>query len=113
VKIDAAPKNLHGYWDDLLGNGSTKNYAAALAAAQTLAPADATAAADLNEADWVQEGFKLAQTNVYVDPPIGAGFGPFPMATAPNYNANAVKLAQQRVALAGARLAGVINAELK
>jgi hypothetical protein len=84
-----------------------------LAAAQSLSSADATAAADLNEADWVNESFALAKSSVYINPPIGPGLGTFTIGSNPTYGADSLKIAQQRVALAGARLANVLNAELK
>jgi hypothetical protein len=113
VKIDVAPNDLHGYWDSLLGVGDTENFMVAVTAGQKLSAADATAAADLNEADWATESFTLAQTKVYVNPPIGAGVGPFTIGSNPTYAADSLKIAQERVALAGARLANVLNTELK
>jgi len=47
---------------------------------------------------------------VYVAP-IGAGDGPFTIT--PAYRIAAKKLAEQRVALAGVRLANLLNEELK
>jgi S1/P1 Nuclease len=113
VKIDVAPNDLHGYWDNLLGVGDTENFMVAVAAGLKLSAADATAAADLNEADWANESFTLAKSDVYVNPPIGAGLGPFTIGSNPSYAAASLKIAQTRVALAGARLAAVLNTELK
>jgi len=113
LKIDVVPNDLHGYWDNLLGVGDTGNFMVSVAAGQKLTAADATAAADLNEADWANESFTLAKSDVYVTPPIGAGLGPFTISSNPGYAAASLKTAQTRVALAGARLAGVLNAELK
>jgi len=113
VKIDVDPNDLHGYWDNLLGVGDTENFMVAVAAGQKLSAADATAAADLNEADWANESFTLAKSDVYVNPPIGAGLGPFTIGSNPGYAAASLKIAQTRVALAGARLAAVLNTELK
>jgi hypothetical protein len=113
VKIDVAPNDLHGYWEGLLGTGETENFPVAVKAGQLLTPADGTAAEDLNEAEWANESFTLAKSDVYLNPPIGAGLGPFTIGSNPTYAAQAPKVAQTRVALAGARLAGVLNAELK
>lgn len=122
VKIDVPAKNLHAYWDDLLGNGDFKDpaeiaepadLATAIAAAKLLGDADPALAADIHEADWVNESFTLARSSVYVDPPIGTGTGPYPVSTAADYNTASLKVAQQRVELAGIRLANLINAELK
>lgn len=113
VVIDVAPNDLHGYWDSLLGVGDTGNYLAAVKAGQLLSPADSSAASDLKEADWTNESFALAKSNVYMDPPIGPGLGKFTIASNPTYATEALKIVQQRVALAGARLANVLNTELK
>jgi hypothetical protein len=118
VKIDVAPNKLHTYWDDLPGitdpkGGEPGDLATALAAAKQLGDVDVTATADLNEADWVNESFELAKSNAYANPPIGAGLGPFAVSATPDYATNSLALAKRRVALAGMRLAGVINAELK
>jgi len=109
VKLSGSPNELHAYWDDLLGNGDTKNYSIAVTAAQQF-PTTGTSASDANEADWVQEGFKLAQSSVYV-PPIGPGLGPYTLDD--TYKSNSHTIGQQQVALAGARLANLLNTELK
>jgi hypothetical protein len=99
-----APNELHAFFDDIEGSG----YAAAPAeaAADKLPKPDAKGAAVRDEAVWIQEGFELAQTKVYV-PPIGVGDGPF--AVTPAYQAAASALGKQRMALAGARLANLLN----
>lgn len=106
VKLTNDPGDLHGYWDNLLGVGDTKNYSVAVAAAKQLPAADSAAAADANEADWVKESFQLAQSAVYIAP-IGPALGPYTADAA--YAANAHTVAQQRVALAGARLANLLQ----
>jgi hypothetical protein len=67
-------------------------------------------AAKKDAADWIKESFEAAQQSVYVTP-IGDGDGPF-MIT-PAYRTAAKKLAKERVALAGVRLANLLNEELK
>jgi hypothetical protein len=99
---------LHGFWDDVLGTESSP--AAARKFAATLAPADPKAAAVTSGSKWVAESFRAAKSSVYVSP-IGLGAGPFALDDA--YRAAARKLADQRVALAGARLAALLNAALK
>lgn len=113
VVVDGPSKELHAYWDNLLGVGDTAQFAVAVKASEALPSADPTAALDLTAGDWVQESFKLAQSDVYKDPPIGAGNGPFTVTSDTAYAANSLKVAQARVALAGTRLAAVLNAELK
>ncbi|WP_244613232.1 S1/P1 nuclease [Methylosinus sp. Ce-a6] len=98
---------LHAYWDGLLGDRGGPSDAEALAA--TLPSPDATAAIE-DPVAWVRESEKLAERFVYVGP-IGDGAGPFALTDA--YQAEAKRIAERQVALAGARLAGSINAALQ
>jgi hypothetical protein len=107
VKL-TAPTNLHTFWDDVLGTGNTP--ATALTAAAHLAAAPAAAASDLDVEHWVEESVSAAQSTAY-HAPIGDGNGPFTLDSA--YEARAKALAQERVALAGARLANILNNELQ
>lgn len=110
VMLCSAPcrNELHAFWDGLIG---TRNRASvAVTAARKLPSPDDNLADQMNEAAWVQESFEEAQTQVYVSP-IESGRGPF-MIT-PAYRTAARNLARQRVALAGARLANLLNNELK
>jgi S1/P1 Nuclease len=109
VVITNSPKELHGYWDDLLGDGDTSDIKKAVTAAQLLSAAG-TGASDANEADWVKEGFDLAQSKVYVMP-VGPALGPYTLDS--TYQASSLTVAQQQVALAGARLANLLNTNLK
>jgi hypothetical protein len=97
------PENLHYFWDDLAGAGYAP--APVRAAAAKLPAADPKAAA-APPAVWFAEGFELARTVVYAAP-IGAGEGPF--AIDAKYQAAAEKVARARMALAGARLAKLID----
>jgi len=99
---------LHGFWDGVLGNG--ENVSAAISEAGKLPKPDQSDVSKSDEAVWVQESFQTAQKVVYADP-IGDGNGPFTLT--PAYRANAKKEAATRVALAGARLANLLNTELK
>lgn len=115
---DAQPKcsPLHAFWDDLPGADAT--YCAdkiscvrrAIALGSKLAPSDPALAANLDPAQWAQESFQQAKANVYIAP-VGPSDGPF--TDTPAYHAQALKLAHAKVALAGARLANLLNAELK
>ena len=71
---------------------------------------DATKAGDLNVSHWVAEGVQNAKDFVYVSP-VGAGTGSFTLTK--KYKGAANALAKKQVALAGARLANLLNAELK
>jgi len=99
---------LHAFWDDILGTSSDPN--AAVTVGQGLPTPDATSAGKSDAADWVTESFEDAKSAVYAAP-IAAGLGPFTITT-PYKNA-ARTLAKKRVALAGARLANMLNSELK
>jgi hypothetical protein len=99
---------LHAFWDDVLGTEA--DVTAAATAATHLATPDAAHAAITDEHEWVRESFDLAQGEVYRSP-VGAGTGPFNLTA--KYRNAALALAEKRVALAGARLANLLNAELK
>ena len=110
VKLCVAPcrDELHAFWDGLPGDSDSP--LDAITYGMSLAAADPTLAGDLNAADWIQESVTAAQQSVYVDP-IGLGAGPFTITDA--YRQNAKPIAAARVALAGARLAKILNQELK
>jgi S1/P1 Nuclease len=109
VKTNPSPE-LHAYWDNLLGPGNTSNYMFAVVAAQVLPAANPTLAVDNKVSDWAQESFELAKSTAYMNPPVGTGVGPYTLT--PAYHAAALKVAQQRIALAGTRLAILLNANL-
>jgi hypothetical protein len=85
--------------------------ATAVTVGRGLPDPDATSAAKKKRAsDWAQESFDTAKQRVYTAP-IGDGDGPF--TTTPAYRAAAKTLARERVALAGVRLANLLNEDLK
>jgi hypothetical protein len=100
---------LHAFWDDLLGPTSAKPEVV-IQTAKQLPAADAIKASDLNVSHWVDEGVQNAKDSVYVAP-VGLGAGPFTITN--EYQKAAKALAKKQVALAGARLANLLNAELK
>ena len=69
------------------------------------------AAGDLNVQHWRDDSFNAAKSGVYEQPPIDTGTGPFTLT--PAYKAKAKTIAQKQVALGGARLAKILNDELK
>ena len=99
---------LHAFWDDILG--TSKKPSSAITKANGLPPADAQLAAISGEATWIDESFQVAQAQVYVSP-IGVGPGPYVLDD--SYKAAAQEIAAQRIALAGVRLANVLNEALK
>jgi len=108
VKLSCSKCELHAFWDDLLG--TQNNLKTVKNAARKLPKADAGLAAKSDEKVWIAESFTAAQQNVYVEP-IGAGDGPFTLTS--KYKKDAGELAKLRVALAGSRLANLLNTELK
>ncbi len=110
VALCAPPcrEELHLFWDNVLGTETSP--AAAIRKAAALPPAGAKLAAVAAESAWIDESFRVAQQSVYVAP-IGVGPGPFTLNA--QYKAKARKLASQRIALAGARLANLLNQALK
>lgn len=110
VRLCSAPckQELHAFWDDVLGTSSKAT--SAVTVGRNLPAADAALAAKKDAADWAAESFDAAKQTVYVAP-ISSGDGPFTLT--PAYKTAARKLARQRVALAGVRLANLLNDELK
>jgi hypothetical protein len=100
---------LHAYWDGILGDGDTQNFKKAVAVGTTLPKPDASLAKDAKEDDWAAESFSLAKSNVYASP-IGPGVGPY--TTTATYSSQANQVAETRVSLAGARLAGLLKTAL-
>lgn len=99
------PSELHAFFDDILGAG----YATAPVeqAAAALPRASAKQAAVSDERAWIDESYALAVHAIYVAP-IANGPGPF--ALDDGYQKAALSLAKKQVALAGARLASLLNA---
>ena len=109
VKLTGSLSNLHSFWDGALGDDdSPVTAAAALASLPTTGIGNTN---DLDISHWIKEGFKAAKKNAYKDPPIGPGAGPFTPTDA--YKNAVLALASKRVALGGARLAKILNNELK
>jgi S1/P1 Nuclease len=71
---------------------------------------DAQLASVADEKVWIKESFEAAKADVYASP-IGVVAGPFTLTD--SYKSTALSVAKQRVALAGARLANLLNATLK
>jgi hypothetical protein len=107
----ACDVRLHAFWDGLLGGGRSLDPVPAVNVGRGLPEVGAALANDLNVRDWLNESFDLARSTVYHDPPIGLGAGPFRLTRA--YRDTARQVANQRAALAGARLANILNNELR
>jgi hypothetical protein len=98
---------LHFYWDDILGTNSTPG--AALTEAARLPVPSPAAAAIADESVWIRESFDAARRYAYAAP-IGDGPGPYSLDS--HYREAALAEARERVALAGLRLANLINSTL-
>jgi hypothetical protein len=112
-----ADSTLHSYWDDLPGSDckfcndkvQCVNRAIVLGKAYQFASSKNRS---MDAAAWIRESFDDARTKVYRDP-IGSADQPYTIVPGSSYETQAQKLAMKRVALAGVRLAQVLNAELK
>jgi hypothetical protein len=107
--------SLHAFWDDALGNSESVHSALALACVTPAAtfhclPDPNQAALQVSDpGQWAQESFELAKTVAY-GAPIGPGKGPYYVTA--NYRKRVGSTAEKQVALAGARLAKLIEAAL-
>lgn len=112
-----ADSTLHSYWDDLPGSDCKfcndkipcVNRAIVLGNAYQSASAKSH---NLDAAAWIRESFVEARTKAYRDP-ISTADQPYTIVPESSYEWQAQKLAKKRIALAGARLAQVLNTELK
>lgn len=100
-------RNLHGFWDGVLGRSESPTAAIRYAAA--LPAPDPRRAAIASPRRWLEESARIAEREVYAAP-IGDGRGPYRLDAA--YRRRALAVARGQVALAGARLALVLNREL-
>lgn len=124
-----APRELHAFWDDLPGEGEpAPALPGAISFAKLLPRAPADKVADTDPADWAMESLTIAKADAYASP---IGDGPRPAAPRPSksksakassssayliteaYYDKAMQDAKDRIALAGARLAKLLNEDLK
>lgn len=96
-------RELHYFWDDLLGRGSIVE--AVMLASQLPRP-PSRLIADTDVQHWLSDSGRIARRTVYVDP-VGPGAGPYPLTKA--YQIRASGIARAQVALAGGRLAALLN----
>ena len=103
-------RNLHGYWDGLLGRDDSEGNVARLAASlgdQTPAPQRQ----NVNPQDWIGEALALVPSHVY-NLPGNCEDKNAPVEPGPEYGIRAVHTARARAALAAYRLAEILNAKL-
>jgi len=106
--------SLHAFWDDAVGATRTKEdpIPKALKVQQRLASfqVDPKQAAKSTESIWISESSGLARKYAYAKP-VGTGADSFKLDQ--TYRTNAGSIAEKRIALAGVRLANLINDHLK
>jgi hypothetical protein len=109
--------SLHAFWDDAIGNSDAPSSALKMAClkpssrgAHCLPDASSEALAVEDPGTWVLESFELARKVVYKRP-IGPGKGPY-FITA-RYKSKAGSTAETQIAVAGARLAKLLNRSLE
>jgi hypothetical protein len=104
-------RNLHSLWDGAAGNDTSETYAVKYIA-------DATSAhpkkgrMEKKPEKWIAEGFRLAVSDVYTFG-LETGTREHPLQMPDGYEARAAQVAQQRIAIAGYRLAAILNEKLK
>jgi hypothetical protein len=118
--VGVAASNLHSYWDDLPGSdcrfcaGSARLpcLRRAVVFARTLDAVSSKAASNTDTSVWLRESVEDARTKVYRDP-IGTGDSTYTIVPRSPYDLQAYDAAKKRLAVAGARLAKVLDTELK
>ncbi len=104
-------RNLHSLWDGAAGQDISDAYISQYIA-------DAVAAhppqhhQEKKPEKWIAEGFRISVSDVYTFG-LETGSRDHPLPVPPGYEANAAEVAQQRIAIAGYRLAAVLNDKLK
>lgn len=110
----SAPSELHAFWDDLPGEGPPGPALPFAAAFAKALPAAQVGVSDTDPNNWSMESLMLAQKDAYQTP---IGKGPTPpsgssYAITQGYYDTAMQDAKDRIALAGARLAKLLNENL-
>jgi len=108
-------RNLHALWDGAAGTDSSDSYvnrAAAAISADFLERNGRHPRVSKNPGEWVNEGVELAIHEVYAFGP-DAGERDRPIALTEQYQSNVRLLARTRLALAGLRLAAVLNDQIQ
>jgi hypothetical protein len=117
----SSPTELHAFWDNLPGEGQpAPALPKAVSFAQKLPSAAADKVADTDPSDWAAESLTIAKQDAYASP-IGPGLRPSAAGTSTTsaylitqaYYKKAMQDAKTRIALAGARLAKLLNENLK
>jgi len=98
---------LHSLWDGAVGTSSSPKSAIAF---RTRLPASSVESLIVTDPQkWAEESFELARNAVYVEP-VGHQAGPYRLTS--SYRTTAGSIAEKRIALAGERLAKLLNEKL-
>jgi hypothetical protein len=111
VYVGPNNRNLHSLWDGSAGRDDTDAYSAKYIA-DAIAAHPPKNRAEKKPEKWIREGFQIAVSDVYTFG-LETGTRDHPITLPSGYEANAAKVAQQRIAIAGYRLAAVLNEKLK
>jgi hypothetical protein len=104
-------RNLHSLWDGAAGQDTSEAYAVKYIA-DAIAAHPVPRHIQKKPAKWIHEGFEFAVSDVYTFG-LETGTRDHPLPMPPGYEAHAAQVAQQRIAIAGYRLAAVLNEKLK
>jgi hypothetical protein len=105
-------RNLHSLWDDAAAPRDLSDDGIVRYAREITAEYPAGTALSLDPLEWAAESFELDKSAVYTFGP-ETGSKEHPLILPPLYEEKAKKIARQRVALAGYRLAEVLNKYLR
>ena len=104
-------RNLHSVWDDSAGIDTSDAYVTKFAT-DVIAEHPPPPHLDTDPQPWVDEGFGLAKSDVYTFG-FETGTHEHPIQLSATYLENAKRVARARIALAGYRLAAILNEKLK
>jgi len=104
-------RNLHSFWDSACGADQSDTYVTKFAA-ETVAEYPEHARIEKNPRSWIRESAMVAEKEVYAFG-LQTGSQEHPIQLSESYVSNAKKIARERVALAGYRLAAVLNDRFK
>lgn len=115
ITLTSPSTHLHTYWDDLPGKDSgsganqIKDIAVAIEFADAAPKPTPAEAQNIDVSKWTTESVQLAETDAYASP---ITKDTTPVALNQTYSDQAMKDAQSQIALAGARLAALLQANL-
>ena len=115
VTLGSPGRNLHAFWDDIVGTDTSDasvNRLAAGITADYIQQRGAHPRLARDPKKWVDEGFQLAKSEVYT---FGTETGSreHPVALPSGYEINARRVARVQLAVAGFRLADALNQRFK